>query len=87
MKILKTSDALESGQFLTEHHCKPWQKFSVLDEKSGLILITADTRNECEKYVLYLKGIYVIPEFYKSKVNSFWRKNKWKSQQIPNTQS
>jgi hypothetical protein len=79
MKILKTSEALVEGQFLSDCHCKSWEKYSVLDDKSGLILITADTKNECEKYLLYLRGVYVVPEFFKTKVNTYWRKNKWRT--------
>lgn len=75
MKIIKTSLALKEGNtFVSEHHCKKWQKFCVIEEESGLIIVTADSQKECEKFMLYLRGVYVTPEFFKAKVKMFWRR-------------
>lgn len=80
MKILKTREALIEGYwFVSDSHGKEWQKYSVVDDAGKIIYVTADTKNECEKFMLYMRGVYVVPEFYKAKVNQFWRKSKWRS--------
>lgn len=77
MKILKTNQALnEDYLFVSDSHGKKYQKFSVVDEDAKIVYVTADSKIECEKFMLYTMGVYVIPEFYKAKVNQFWKRNK-----------
>ena len=75
MEILLTRDALVSGYwFATEDYCKEWEKFSVVDPKSKLILLTSMTKAGCIQFIDYLENNGGLPEFYRIKVNHLYKR-------------
>lgn len=70
--IVETKKALTSGCNFATPYCKTWHKYSVIENKSNLVLLTSPTRYNAEDFILYLENKIEAPDFYKEKVLKNW---------------
>jgi Na+-transporting NADH:ubiquinone oxidoreductase subunit NqrF len=73
-EIMVTKEALSTGYWsINEQYFKEWEKYSVVESKSKIILMTSQTKIKAETYINYLNGAYELPEEMKKRMRKIWR--------------
>lgn len=70
-----TKEALTSGHwFVEKEYFREWEKYSVVEVTSKVIITTAANKHSAESMVEFINSNKDAPEFFKKKVKRLWKR-------------